>query len=369
MEKRNKRVKDYRAECCRFGKLLPATIKHICCAPKDPVEFLEHKPHNPARYIKLLAYPDPPDGTFAHIRGWLRYHSPNFFSDSAIKDIFKVKRSFFMTWRKRYLRDYCKKNSLLVSTFPDPAQPNEPAFAPFGPKNNWLDKIDRRMRADDLSPGWIIKLYSWMVIIGIVAVVLLNWTLTPILVKVICLLFIIIFDYLTGVIAKSVDCLSEMRRCNYTPEIFIYEKGKLSHLLRNLRATERELKHYFPGVMTATKKTRPHPNKKSYSIKIVSHLMLNKLISPLFTHPEILTFNIEIVAEGIGTPPILSYWFDLPKSVVMAKRSLPLVNFIKDRMSEMIQDINEHWKFVLLKNTTDIDEKVTVASGMFIFTV
>ncbi len=306
MKERNKG-----AECCRFGKCLPETIKHICGLPKEPDEFRNHKPHNPARCIKLLAHPDPPDSTCATIRGWLRYHSPNFFSDGAIKEGLKAQKAVLMAWRKHALRYYCKQNNLSISSFPDPVEPNEAVFAPFGPKHNLLEKIDRIMRANDLSLGWIIKAFG------------------------------------------------------RAPEIFVFEKGRLSLLLKNLKAVERELKHYFPGAMIAVNKSRAHPTKQAYSIRIVSHLMLNELISPLFTHPEILTFNIEIVAASIKGPPILCYWFDLPKSFVMAQRSLPLVDFVKDRMKEMIRDIDEHCKWIFLQNTTDIEAKVSIPYGPF----
>lgn len=360
MKERNKG-----AECYRFGKCLPETIKHICYLPKEPSEFRNQKPHNPARCIKLLAYPDPPNSTCATVRGWLRHHSPNFFSDGAIKEVLKVQRSGLMSWRKHALRDYCKKNNLAISSLPDPMEPQEPVFTSFGPKNNLLDNLDRILRANDLSPGWTIKAFGRAFIIGIIGGVLLKWQFISPYVKVLSLISIIIFDYLLGFIARSVDCLSEIRRASHNPTIFIFENGKLSLLLKNLKAVEHELKHYFPGAMVSISKSRPHPSKQAYSIRIVAHLMLNELISPLFTHPEILTFNIEIVAQSIKDPPILCYWFDLPKSIMMARCSLALVNFVKDRMNEMIKDIDEHSKLVFLHNTTDVDSKVRIPYGPF----
>jgi uncharacterized membrane protein len=268
----------------------------------------------------------------------------------------------------------------LFSSYPDPPEPKEPVFAAFGPKNSFIDMIDRRIRASDMmpgrasdiTPGGVLRIYSWAVIAGLVGALLLAWLLS---IKIsfqdtiLVFFFIVLFNYATKKLAKFVNLCSDIRRASHQPEIFVYENGRLSNLLKNLKVAEAELRHYFPSAVLSIYESKPHLNKRGYSIKIVSHLMLNDLISPLFTRPEVLTFNIVIVAESIESPPLLCYWFDPLKSAFMSRHALGLMNFVNDRMRKMMDDMNEHVKLLLLYNATDPDFKVQYQYGPAIYTI
>jgi hypothetical protein len=345
--------------CDQFGRYLPEGIKHAC---PHVSEDLCAKPWNRARFIKLVPYPDPPEMHCAVLRCWLRYHNPNFFNEGAIKDYLKVEQAPLVYWRKIGLQKYCKQNKLSISSFPNPAEePIKPIYAPFGPSNHWIDMMDRRLRADDTTPGGLLKVFAWTFIIGLMGAWLFGWFLFgvfPVNQLAITLIFAVILNWLTNRAANYINHCSDIRRMTYEPKFYIYEKGRLRHLLKNLRVKETELQHYFPKAVISIFKSKPHPNKKGYSLKIVSNLLLNKELSPIFSEPEILTFNIEIVGASVEGPPILCYWFDALKSPETARNAFHIMQFVKERMQEMIDDIREHVKLLPAYHETDPDAEV-----------
>jgi hypothetical protein len=165
---------------------------------------------------------------------------------------------------------------------------------------------------------------------------------------------------------------SALRRARQEPIIWPMDQIELHWLLRELRDFRYTFTEYAANVLqmpelakakTTVHRSRPHPDKKAYSIKIVSEVVLKSKMFSAFIRPERMTLTIEIIGESIKGPHIVCAWFDSPKSIFLAKSAVRVINFEKDEICRLLCcRLDWHTSFISMprKIRTDRDEEKTL---------
>ncbi len=309
--------------------------------------------------VKDHCYPDPPDFHIARFKDWFRHFDPGMFQEGVIKEAIKERLSNFMEDRDNIVRSYCKENHLDLSLFPPPTltKVQEPKFAFFGPKNTWMDKVDRWLRQTDLPVAragriivWAIRWTTIAVLLGLLIFLNLPPT-TPLQEQLIILAIPIMCLAVVEILIRYFACKSALRRARTEPIIHPVEM-RLNDVLSNLIELRSKIVNYMAdklwmpelsNVKTTIRRSRPHPDKRIYSISIVSEVVLKpKIFFSLIR--EKISLNIEIIGESVHGPHRIFFWFD--SQGILTESALRVVNFAKDEICMLLSMLfDSHDKF------------------------
>ena len=308
--------------------------------------------------VSESCYPDPPNYHIARWKDWFRIVDPGLFQDGAIKETIKERLFYFLKDRERILKSHCKENRLDLSSFPLPVltKVKEPKFRHFGPKNTRIDEVDRWLRQIDFRVAFFIRAITVTTLLE--GLLILNFLLAaPLWTQLKFLLIAITVFVVVEMPVRYFSCKSALRRAGSEPIIRPAET-ELTILLSDLKDWGRSLASCMPGalrmpdlrnVKTTIFRSHPHPDKKAYSISIVSEVIIKSKIFSTFIGPKKITLNIEIVGQGVNGPHIFIFWFDSPKSIFLARQSLQIINYVRDEICRLLTcRLDSHEKFVCL---------------------
>ena len=188
-------------------------IPELSYAPRNNIEvdMLSHADPYGVLYdmVREHCYPDPPNYHIARFKDWFRIVDPGLFQEGAIKETIKERLSYFIKDREFILKSYCKDNRLDLSSFPLPTltKVKEPKFRHFGPKNTWIDKVDRWLRQIDFPVAFFIR--AMIVTTTLEVLLILNFLLAA---PLMFLLMAITIFVVVEMPVRYFSCKSALRR-------------------------------------------------------------------------------------------------------------------------------------------------------------
>ena len=326
---------------------LPQGLEHFALASHKPV------PHDIRCKIRV-DHPDPNGYLWDLCWFFFKYLDPGFFQDGAVKERLAQGRAMNLKWRNESLETFCERRNLDSSIFPTvPEETKDPKFAKFGPgQQTRINKLI--IELGDIYPATLcIVILEYLILIPITMLLfwLLQFVFDPSILiapTILIVLMILLTDYIIsqGILTKA----------RSVPTIFV-ASGRLNQLLKDFKKFEKYVIESIPEFETrGFKRFRSHPSKNAYSISIVSEAVLQSPIFPTLIKSDKVVLHLEIVGENLNTSPLVIYWFDTPKSVLLAKRSHKAIEKIENWIGRMRHQIDMDSMFVSTVKKFPLDD-------------